>query len=613
MEKLGWLISIMIFTFFLVDSLASAQTPSGIPYSELEQQIDTYARDYIGTTTAGASVVVVKDGEVIVNRSYGYADIENQVEVAADTVFEWGSATKLLVWTSIMQLVEQGKLDLDEDIRTYLPEGFLTKLQYDKPITMMNLMHHNAGWEDRYIDLFYRSPDQLTSLEETLLLFEPAQINEPGRVVGYSNYGVALAGFIVEKIAGQPFYTYVNENIFAVLNMEDTAIHPAQEDNENVAERRALIQGYYGNNEGDFSLSDKHRIYIGIYPAGDAIGTGEDAAKFVAALMPKEGETSPLFQSNMTLNKMLSVTDFYDNGLPRNAHGFWASNYAVETLGHAGNTDSFSTNFTFSKEENLGIVVLTNQAGEMGLSYGLSSVLFGEYPAKDDLPLPSASEVEGDYMMTRTTHHGFTKLYSIFMIGKVRALGEQTISALGMTFKQVAPYEYISTNEMDLYLTFSMNDGQVEKVSMMTSDLEPVTWKMKLFILASAIIAIVFILSIILALIFTIISAVKNRKKPRPSSPIKRWYQLLNIAGLAVIANIIIMAIRALNYTSYAAMKLQIWINIAYIAIVIISVIFIMSQWKKGIYSRWQKAAYILSCTAGVLFVGLLIGWEFYK
>lgn len=599
-------------TNFLVDA-ESLETPSGIPYSELEQEIDDYVQDYIGKTTAGASVIVVKDGKILVNRSFGYADLENQVEVNADTVFEWGSATKLLVWTSVMQLVEQGKLDLDKDIRAYLPEGFLKKLQYDKPITMMNLMHHDAGWEDRYLDLFYLSPDQLTSLEEALLHFEPAQINEPGKVVGYSNYGTALAGFIVEEITEQPFYTYVNENIFDVLGMDDTSIHPAQKDQEDVGNRRDLVQGYYSNNEGEFSRSSKNRVYINIYPAGDVIGTGEDAAKFVTALMPKDGEHSPLFKSNVTLNQMLSASDFYDNGLPRNAHGFWVSNYAVETLGHAGNTDSFSANFTFSKEENLGIVVLTNQAGEIGLSYGLSALLFGEYPAADAPSLPDASEVEGDYMMTRVPHHGFTKLYSIFMMGKVEALDESTINTLGMTFKQVAPYEYVSIDEMDLYLHFSMDDGQVTKVSMMTGDLEPIPGKMKWSIFASLIIAVIFVLSIITAFISMFVSAVKNRRKVISHPPIKRWYQLINIAGLAVITNIIIMAIRTFNYTSYAAVKFQIWLNIAYMAIVIISVVFIMLLWKKTPFSRWQKAMYILSSVAGLLFVSLLIGWEFYR
>ena len=131
-----------------------------------------------------------------------------------------------------MQLVEQGKLDLEEDIQAYLPEEFFTKLQDDTPYQMLNLMHHDAGWEDKYTDLFYLSAEEVKPLKDMLIYREPSQVQKPGEVVAYSNYGVALAGYIVERITGQPFYEYVNENIFAILDMKDTTIHPSQEDNK---------------------------------------------------------------------------------------------------------------------------------------------------------------------------------------------------------------------------------------------------------------------------------------------------------------------------------------------------------------------------------------------
>ena len=87
-------------------------TPSGIPYSVLKDRVDEYVSDYIDTSTAGANVLIMKDGEIFMNTSYGYANIENQIKVTPDTVLEWGSVTKLLVWTSVKQLVEQGKLEL---------------------------------------------------------------------------------------------------------------------------------------------------------------------------------------------------------------------------------------------------------------------------------------------------------------------------------------------------------------------------------------------------------------------------------------------------------------------------------------------------------------------
>lgn len=617
MRKAGFiLVVVLLFSSFPMTIFAAKNpdvTPSGIAYPELKQYVDEYAADYIGTTTTGASVVIVKDGELIINTSFGYADLENQLEVTPDTVFEWGSATKLLVWTSVMQLVEQGKLDLEEDIQEYLPEGFFTKLHYDTPISMLNLMHHDAGWEDKYTDLFYHSAEEVKPLEEMLHIFEPSQMNKPGELVAYSNYGVALAGYIVERIAHQSFYEYVNENIFTVLDMKDTAIHPSQEDNKGVAAKRETIQGYLVNKKGSFNISKNNRIFIGLYPAGSAIGTAEDAAKFIVALMPPEGEKSPLFQNNNSLNEMLTTSDYYDNGLPRNAHGFWHGMYAVNVLEHAGNTDSFSSNLTFSKEENLGVIVMTNQLGESGLSYGLPTLVYGDYSVAEDAKvLPDAHELEGSYRMARQSYNGFTKLMG-FLSNKLIAEDNNTFTALGMSFEQVAPYVFRSKNEYNLFLHFTMNGGTVEKVSMMTSDLMPSTFSQKLFIIVSFICAAACALFIIVSLLATSIGRIKNRKKVVRFTVMKKWMVLLELAGVVAFVNFALLAIRTIQYASYASLTIHFWVYYAYMALVVVCVSVIIAQWSKATYTRRQKIRYVFSCVTALLLTALIIGWELYR
>jgi CubicO group peptidase (beta-lactamase class C family) len=213
-------------TIQAIENSDSPSTPSGIPLSELEQFIDEFMNEFIGTSVAGASVVIIENESIFYHGSFGYADMEAGVLVDADTVFEWGSAGKLLVWVSAMQLAEQGRLNLDSDIREYLPEDFLRRLQFDTPITMYHLMNHNAGWGVRTTDLIVFSSDDVVSLDEALRRFEPKQFFEPGTIVAYSNYGVAVAGYIIERITGQPFYEYVRENIFMPLVMNYTTAHP---------------------------------------------------------------------------------------------------------------------------------------------------------------------------------------------------------------------------------------------------------------------------------------------------------------------------------------------------------------------------------------------------
>ena len=201
--------------------------------------------------------------------------------------------------------------------------------------------------------------------------------------------------------------------------MKDTSIHPTQQDNLNIATKRNAVFGYRVS-DGELSISKNERIFIGLYPAGSVIGTIADLTKFMMALMPADGENSPLFQNNRTLEEMLTTSDFYDNGFPRNAHGFWEGLYAGNALGHAGNTDSFSSNFIFSKENKLGLIIMTNQKNEVELSYGLPTLLFGEYsPANSNQSMPNVQKHDGSYYWARQPYKGFGKLYGALNVTKI--------------------------------------------------------------------------------------------------------------------------------------------------------------------------------------------------
>ncbi|KAF1017445.1 MAG: Protein flp [Stenotrophomonas maltophilia] len=155
---------------------------------------------------AGAAVTVVKDGQILVQRGYGFADVQNQRPVDPQrTLFRMASVSKLFTWTAVMQLVEAGKLDLDADINRYLdfkvPERGL-------PISLRQLMTHTAGF-DANIKYMWTSEAVAEAggiaLGPYLKRYVPAQIYAPGTVPAYSNYGTSLAGYIVERVSGQPF------------------------------------------------------------------------------------------------------------------------------------------------------------------------------------------------------------------------------------------------------------------------------------------------------------------------------------------------------------------------------------------------------------------------
>ena len=141
---------------------------------------------------AGAVVLVVKDGKVLYSHGYGYADVEKKTPVSPDsTLFRPGSISKLLNWTAVMQLVEQGKLDLDRDVNDYL--DFKIPATYSQPVTLRNIMTHTGGFEETVQELFVRDASDLKPLDAYLKTHMPARIFPPATTPAYSNYATSVA------------------------------------------------------------------------------------------------------------------------------------------------------------------------------------------------------------------------------------------------------------------------------------------------------------------------------------------------------------------------------------------------------------------------------------
>ncbi len=167
---------------------------------------------------AGVVVSVVKDGKVLFAKGYGYSDVEKKVPVSPDTtLFRPGSISKLFTWTSVMQLVEQGKLDLDRDINDYL--DFKIPATYPKPITLRNVMTHTPGFEETVQELFVGDAKDLKPLGPYLKEHLPERIFPPGTTPAYSNYATAMAGYIVQRVSGQDYFDYIDEHILKPLGM----------------------------------------------------------------------------------------------------------------------------------------------------------------------------------------------------------------------------------------------------------------------------------------------------------------------------------------------------------------------------------------------------------
>ena len=358
------IITLGLFRPITASAEESQKLPSGIERDQIGQKIQDYVKEHEKTTAGMATAVFDKDG-TIYQGNFGYMDKEKGVKADDDNVFEWGSVTKLTVWVSVMQLWEQGKINLEEDIRTYLPEGFLKNLRYDKPITMLDLMNHQAGFDET---TFYMRSDK--SIEEILKEQQPIQSFEPGTVTAYSNYGAGLAALIVERISGQTFADYAHKHIFQPLGMDKTAILPDLSDNSYVQKKRQETKGY--DTKGN--LLSKDHFITSIYPIGAATGTLKDLEKFAQALLARK----TLFERPETWNTLYTASSTYpDTDIIRNAHGFWANEYGTTVLGHGGNTAGATSRIMLDLEHGIGYVVMTNQGAEQNYNFQMPELVFG--------------------------------------------------------------------------------------------------------------------------------------------------------------------------------------------------------------------------------------------
>ncbi len=420
--------SIMLFTVSAPSVMAEDEEkfPSGLKQSEFENEMISLPNianenDSIDYTESGA-VGVFRGDEILYTHYFGSTDRANNKAVDSDSVFEWGSISKTLIWVSVMQLKEQGEIDLDRDVREYLPEGFFQHLSFDEPITMINLMNHTAGWQESTYPIFATDKNELKPLGEALQDIEPAQAYPVGEVTAYSNYGAAVAGYIVERISGMSFADYVHKNIFEPLKMEHTSIAADRSDNRYVADKRSEMHSYqnYFANCIDLGIIDK---YCPIYPCGAATGTLSDLMTYAQALADKD---APLFQHKETQEEMFSGTLFYgDSDIPMWAHGFVITEYNVRTYGHSGATVSCQTNMAIDPESGIGVVAMVNEPDGNELLSKPFELVFGNLsPDKYGNADGNKSELNGYYLPQRSLKEGMGKMNRYLQAVKGSNLGE---------------------------------------------------------------------------------------------------------------------------------------------------------------------------------------------
>ena len=361
----------------------------------------------------GVTVAVVKDGQVLFARGYGSADRAQHVPVSAEaTLFRIGSISKLFVWTAVMQLVEQHRLDLDADVQRYL--DFPLPRTFAQPITLRALMTHTPGFEDTVRGMWANEGEPL-DLRDYLVHHVPARVWAPGAVVAYSNWGAALAGYIVQRVSGEPFDAYAQRHIFAPLGMGRTTFAqplPA-------ALAPAMSRGYL---EG--ADAAKPFELIRIAPAGSVSSTAADMARYMIANLGDGSLDGGRILQPATLATMQSPQWRAHPLGPAFALGFWEdAAFPQRLIGHGGDSEWFHTGMYLLPAQHVGVFVSQNSLGKRVLRDQLMRRFMARYfPSPATVfpaGAPAAAETDGlagTYLSSRRNESG--PLYLVALLGQ---------------------------------------------------------------------------------------------------------------------------------------------------------------------------------------------------
>jgi CubicO group peptidase (beta-lactamase class C family) len=416
--------------------------------AELEAFLDEeLGREMKNHHIAGAAVSVVKDGKLFFTKGYGYADLKNDIPVDPErTNFRTGSIAKPFTWTAVMQLAEQGKLDLEEDVNTYL--DFRIPDTYPQPITLEDLMTHTSGFESLYYERLAKDPNDLEPPREWLISHMPARVSPPGDVAAYSDYGAALAGYIVARASGEPYDRYVQEHILNPLGMAHTTARPSMP-----PDIRAHTSVGYVYKDGAFKefpdtseMGQPDLAYAdmgqpALVPAGDMQSSATDMARFMIAQLRdgRHGDSNIAeahILSKSTLRRMHGTLYTPDPRLLGTTYGFFDfTDNGQRTIGHSGGSDPIWSLLLLLPDQNLGVFVVYNSQGGKDLvnqHLGFQRAFFDHYypaPALETIRPPAdfaerAGRFEGSYQITGgevgTSESTIEKFGGLFGMGTVQ-------------------------------------------------------------------------------------------------------------------------------------------------------------------------------------------------
>jgi CubicO group peptidase (beta-lactamase class C family) len=616
-------------------SLNQAQGPTDA--AEMEAFMDDLFARHMGEYhIAGAAVAVVKDGQLFFAKGYGYADLENKIPVDPEqTMFRIGSVGKVFTWTAVMQLVEQGKLDLDTDVNTYL--DFDIPDTYPQPITLRHLMAHTSGIEDRWLESLTPDADELVSEREWLVDNFPGRVRPPGEAAGYSNYNAMLGGYIVARVSGQPYDQYIHEHIFEPLGMTHSNVHVQIQDDQ-----RPFVSKSYTYVDGAFQPFPDYFAQPAGLPSGFHQASVTDMARFMIARLEggfySDASTEIRILEEDTARLMLTTLYTPDPRLKGTAYGlFDFSENGQWVLGHSGYSPKMYGVLLLLPDQHLGVYVVYNSAGAGGLDFqhlGFQRPFFDHYypaPAVAPIQPPAdfaqrAERFTGQYRSASSHSTTPEKVINLFGGLQITSPGDGTLVVpMGegheLRFVEVEPLYF---RQVDGPFSMVFREDDKGRITYMFTDFVPHYGYIKLdwyetpgFHLVLAQVLVLVILSV---LPVALIRFIRSRRSGADRNPAPRSARMADRIILAVcLLNMLFLVGVALKFSPTQPSELhgivmttQIALGLGVLSALLTpaALVYTVLAWKDRYWGVAYRVYYTLAMVAAVAFVWFLHYWN---
>jgi len=455
---------LVVFLSFYTGLAHASEVPDVTNRAVVEAFVDGAVKPAMKLNHSPSGVVtVMKGGEIIFSRGYGHIDVEKGIPVDPETsLFRPGSISKLFTWVAVMQLVEQGKLDLDTDVNQYLKTFQVDDSWPGQPVTMRHIMTHTAGFEDGGVGyLIIDDASRIIPLNQALARYQPKRVNAPGEHTAYSNWATALAGLIVSNVSETGFNDYVQKNIFDVLGMKNASfVEPLP------PELDANMAKSYGFKAGQY-VEQNYEIISNFGPAGASAVTAHDMALFAKALLNGGAYEGKRILKAQTLQQMIEGGFSHDDRVRGMGLGFIKRRYGFEELenfGHDGGTTIFFSHFGLSLKEDF--MLFTSFSGPGGPQTRTAFVksFYDEFFPREVKNLVPPADFENRAALYAGTYNNwrgnFSKIEAILRVfggQKVVPMADDTLLIGGTRyvevdhnlFREVDGYERIAFQEDD--------------------------------------------------------------------------------------------------------------------------------------------------------------------